>query len=264
MARFVHVLKNARYDPVQLQHEVLQAPDPPLGATRVAAETCLVRPLFADTVSGQYRLEQALAHRLDSCFFPDLARIMHYIDLYHTTHPGWYMENSTPIMPEVGGQMRTAGNHLPDRGAKRDLNESCLEATARLMGDIKPSFKFHSSWRPAQNVAFLDPTPKVPVTEFRKVLAQVKYYMENLACDPTTGLSARYGYVITDEEVVLLQRLDETEGPGYRSSLRVSQGFPLRRAPGQPPLREADGQINGMLALLLVHMMASDEAAYLA
>jgi hypothetical protein len=67
----------------------------------------------------------------------------------------------------------------------------------RLVGEIKVSWKWSSSWRTEKR-----DTPKR--TEFRQVLSQVHHYMN--------VHGTRYGYVLTDREFVAIKRVGEKFG----------------------------------------------------
>jgi hypothetical protein len=72
----------------------------------------------------------------------------------------------------------------------------------RIVGDIKVSWKWKSSWRSEPE---LSPENK----EYRQVLSQLHWYMNTAQC--------RWGYVLTDMEFVALER-----GPTF-GDLKVSQ-----------------------------------------
>jgi hypothetical protein len=104
----------------------------------------------------------------------------------------------------------------------------------RLVGEIKVSWKWSSSWRTEKR-----DTPKR--TEFRQVLSQVHHYMN--------VHGTRYGYVLTDREFVAIKRVGEKFG-----DIMISEA-----------VRWTGGGCGGMslaLASWFLHRLAGEETGW--
>ncbi|EGE79241.2 hypothetical protein BDDG_02179 [Blastomyces dermatitidis ATCC 18188] len=122
----------------------------------------------------------------------------------------------TPITIDIGDPAQIIDNFQPDIAffqADSTLNSS----PNRCPGDLKVSWKWASHWATALSAE--------DRREYKQVLSQVNFYMKQH--------NARYGFVLTDTELVPIKRLD---GNG---NLLVAQ----------PILWEARGQ--GRLTILL-------------
>ena len=241
------------YNPSQLRTDVLQWL-PNINQTHVREHVAPLQHHWPD-FQGQFGNEAALTSRIDSSLWIDFTRSMTYIACAHEVRerqrlgnpplPSIYPAGARPVYPDLGANAYK-GKYLPDRCAKVRPNAPPKTERSRLFGDIKPSYKFHHSWKATAQVhhhAQLKTT-----IEFKKVLAQLKFYMEKLGMhqDGNPPRSTRYGYILTDEEVVLVRRC-----PEYGSqSIQVSDGFPLR-GPYAPGMR------TGMWALIFIHLLAS-------
>ncbi len=188
-----------------------------------------------------YRHEAALTSRLDHLVFPTLFRVQRYIAyLYLANHLAW-PANHIPLFSDVGS---TAwyNQFLPDRCATPSDYASNLRT--RCVGDIKPSYKFQSSWRTdAMNQYYIRRSGVK--TEYFQVLSQLMYYMCEIG-DHGNGKKVRYGYIISDLEVVLFRR-----DPGQRNQLAATVGYPLRGG--------ENFEISGFTALVFVHLLAGND-----
>ncbi|CAL1698037.1 unnamed protein product [Somion occarium] len=206
--------------------------------------------------------EAGVTNSLSYIVFADLSRVLGYI-FYGSTPanqpPPTLRDQQTTAVTTDSGSGCDYGRKLflPDRAVVDSTKPAPLpdiqpdRQVCLCPGDIKPSYKFEASWY----YIFARTNPlrdmeKVCI-EFRKVIAQIAFYMVECAGENGPGerwLSARYGYIITNNEVMLLER---TPTPQNQRLIRVSDGFPLR---GQV----LNGQrISGMLALIYIHLKAS-------
>lgn len=85
----------------------------------------------------------------------------------------------------------TPENFIPDL-AFFDPNLDAKTRANRAPGDIKPSYKWSLDQRNS-------PNPSIRM-EFKQALSQVNFYMKQH--------HARYGFIITDRELVAIRRLD--------------------------------------------------------
>ncbi|RAH86023.1 hypothetical protein BO86DRAFT_415533 [Aspergillus japonicus CBS 114.51] len=105
----------------------------------------------------------------------------------------------------------------------------------RLPGDVKPSYKW--------NLNMIDDRDEHVQKEFKQILSQVNYYMKQH--------HTRYGFVITDQELVAIKRLNRD------GELQVSDSIPWtdRGTPDQPCMTV-------LLALWYLGMLAADERGW--
>ncbi|PYI31877.1 hypothetical protein BP00DRAFT_446105 [Aspergillus indologenus CBS 114.80] len=105
----------------------------------------------------------------------------------------------------------------------------------RLPGDVKPSYKW--------NLNMIDDGNEHVQKEFKQVLSQVNYYMKQH--------HTRYGFVITDQELVAIKRLNRD------GELQVSDSISWtdRGTPDQPCMTV-------LLALWYLGMLAADERGW--
>lgn len=252
-----HAVWNLPYDPATLQADIL-AFMPGVAQTWIANHVAPISHHWSEFL-GQYGHEVALTSRIDSSLWIDFSRIMLYLASSHLVReqrrnagqlhghlPPIYPNK--PIYPDIGSNAYRTGGFLPDRCAKSNATGSPRTEIARLFGEIKPSYKFHSSWKALAQLGRL--ANRRVVEEYKKVLAQVLFYMTHLGQARPGGPATRYGYVLTDEEVVLLRRVP---GRGNRH-VQVSDGFPLRGPYGQ-------NQLSGMQALIYIHLLAAVDGA---
>ena len=228
-----------------------------------------MREFMPDKFSSPFAKEVVLTSRLVVTVFNDLSRCQNYIIKRRELENDWYPVNFMPTYTEIGAtciQTETwSSSHppLPDRatiGHDDEPMKVTNRPSIRLPGDVKCAHKFQASWR-----AYADPTrtpemnksegTEVMKEEYQKVVAQLNHYMDNVG-GVLFEESGRYGYVITDEEVVLLKRtaVNVKGMMGSHYVLHASRGFPLRRknpAPGD--------YISGMLALLWIHILVGCE-----
>ncbi|KAB8263533.1 hypothetical protein BDV32DRAFT_118826 [Aspergillus pseudonomiae] len=99
--------------------------------------------------------------------------------------------NFTVIHYDVGAMAATIDNYTPDF-AFFNPNLEAKTRPNRLPSKIKPSYKWSLDLRNHQN--------SHSRTEFKQVLSQVNFYMKQH--------HARYGFIITDRELVAIRRLD--------------------------------------------------------
>ncbi|RAL13346.1 uncharacterized protein BO97DRAFT_342636 [Aspergillus homomorphus CBS 101889] len=114
-----------------------------------------------------------------------------------------YRKEYTTVKYSEGAMARTIDKFTPDL-AFFDPTLMPRVRSNRLPGEVKPSYKWSSSMKYEED--------KFPQTEFRQVLAQLNYYM--------IQHHTRYGFVITNKELVAVRRLDR-EG-----NLQISESVP--------------------------------------
>lgn len=239
-----------------------------------------IRKFLPNEYPSPFMSEEVLSQRLAVSVFNDLDRYLRVISLICADcvarNVPWYPEGHVPLIPEVGAAGYIApGGFIPDRCAIIDFHKR-IGGVNRCPGDIKCSWKFRGDWKD-----FIDYDPfRVKTTrrghgpnlcgvEYSKVMAQLQFYMRNIGVgeleEDSRGRArkqdeeepfwdARYGYIITDEEVVLVKRdftmSRKNPEPGrYTPSMHATKGFPLR-----PKNKE----MSGMTVLVLIHLLASD------
>ncbi|EKM52954.1 uncharacterized protein PHACADRAFT_259119 [Phanerochaete carnosa HHB-10118-sp] len=227
-----------------------------------------MREFFPDVFPSPFDKEAVLASRLITTFFNDLSRCQNYIIARRERLPTWYPSDYVPTFTEVGTtclQTETwSSSHppIPDRATIGSEDTPLLvtkRPSTRLPGDIKCSHKFQASWRRYADPYRTKEQNKTEGTgamqkEYQKVMAQINHYMEYVG-GVNFEEAGRYGYIITDEEAILVQRaaISVHGAPeGNRIQLYASRGFPLRRKETGPV---PDDYISGMLALLWIHLV---------
>lgn len=212
--------------------------------------------------------EVTLTARLETSLLLDHDRA-----LREMARAGHFPPHHTPLCTDVGANAycrpsrkdkATGQKFEVDRCAKAEKEESMLNAVNRCPGDIKCGHKFQALWRDylmSDDVGY-----KALGMEYCNVLAQLRHYLVDIGFRddderqrmadkekinvPKQG--AKYGYILTNEEVVLIKR---EKNPRGDMVLYATDGFPLRATPGC--------EINGMIALLLIHLLAANEDGYL-
>ncbi|KAK7688126.1 hypothetical protein QCA50_008496 [Cerrena zonata] len=190
------------------------------------------------------------------------------------TDLNWALRSIWPSIPQPhdfvslitvpGSNARIYRKFLPDRATlKHDQNRDLLDQgpmPSFMPGEIKPREKFNISWldnyiQPDDNHMNVEmPSNKGREREVLQVLSQLRFYM----CECATHLMVMgnhptyfhpvYGYIATDEQLVLVKRVP---GPGNSKKLFVSRGFRW------VPVNRLNNEVNGMMALLYIHMLAS-------
>jgi hypothetical protein len=236
-------------------------------ARQVLRETTPLRAFMPDRFTYPFVHENTLTNRLAATTLYDLSCFMTWIYYMGKYQPQAYPANCTPVLPDTGSGCRTSDGFLPDLAGRTNRYTLPKDTHSRLFGDIKPSYKFHSSWK----TLALNPNDTSRTSEeFRRVIRQLQYYMRESSMgrcerEPNDhGVPAervRYGYILTDNEVVLLKVMPRQQ-PGGRETILISQGFCLNDPIPQPPGRNWHlvGQhphITGMFALVLIHLLAS-------
>ncbi|EED22547.1 conserved hypothetical protein [Talaromyces stipitatus ATCC 10500] len=138
--------------------------------------------------------------------------------------------NRTIVSFGEGNLAQTVENFIPDTAYfATDLPESTRPN--RAPGDLKPSYKWSSDLRNG-------PTQR-DRKEFKQALSQVNWYMKQHR--------ARYGFILTDRELVAIRRLDNY------GNLELSDSIPwiARGSVSQP-------QLTVLLALWYLGMLSSD------
>ncbi|RAL14803.1 uncharacterized protein BO97DRAFT_403856 [Aspergillus homomorphus CBS 101889] len=125
------------------------------------------------------------------------------------------LANLTVVNYDAGTMAATIEDFTPDL-AFFDPNLEIKTRPNRVPGDIEPSFKWSLDLRNHP-----DPTVR---TEFKQALAQVNFYMNQH--------HARYGFILTDCELVAIRRLDRD------GSLELADSIPwsARGSASQPRL----------------------------
>lgn len=132
----------------------------------------------------------------------------------------------TPITVDIGDAAVVIDNFRPDIAffrADRALNLS----SNRCPGDLKVSWKWATDWATAERRPYR--------TEYLQVLSQINYYMKQH--------NARYGFVLTDTELVPIKRLDAD------GNLLVARSIPWEAA--------GPGRLTILLGLWYLGMLAA-------
>ncbi|OJD22676.1 hypothetical protein ACJ73_05974 [Blastomyces percursus] len=135
----------------------------------------------------------------------------------------------TPLSLDVGEAALTPGGFKPDLAYF--VQESFGSGPNRAPGDVKPSWKWSTAMATGTDH---------DQTEFRQVLSQVNHYMKQHG--------SRYGFVLTDNELVAIRRLD---GVG-RLQLSTPISWESRGTAAQP-------RLTVMLALWYLGMLAAQD-----
>jgi hypothetical protein len=139
------------------------------------------------------------------------------------------MNGLTALSFDVGEAARTINMFVPDTAYY--VTNQHGTSWNRAPGDVKPSWK----WNTAQRTG-TDYQRK----EYRQALSQVNYYMKQH--------SSRYGFVLTDHEMVAVRRLDDN------GNLQLSNPIPwdIGGTAAQP-------QLTVLLALWYLGMLAAHD-----
>lgn len=147
-------------------------------------------------------------------------------------HMQGQMQNRAEISTDVGTSAAIYG-HLRSDISFFEPSLPMVTRPNRAPGEIKPS------WKWAFAMQDLNYTPGER-KEFKKVLSQVNYYMSDQG--------ARYGFVITDRELVAIRRLNNV------TDLQLSNPVPW-----SPQENTEQPQLTILLALWYIGMLASDD-----
>ncbi|KAF8533101.1 hypothetical protein BDD12DRAFT_634692, partial [Trichophaea hybrida] len=193
------------------------------------------------TVPQTASSEPGVTSALEAVVFPQLRRT-----LRHITYPA---DDHVRIQAGAGDLAEVINNFKPDRAAievTTTTPDTGIDTDApsvhknRCPGDIKCSWKFHSTFR--------NHSDRHRRTEYRQVLSQLNFYMRQHG--------VRYGYIITDQELVCVRR------PGRQGLLEVSRGFGWDAYDLHHVWNENDGELNLLLALVYLHLLVADERRY--
>ncbi|KAF5854837.1 hypothetical protein ETB97_011116 [Aspergillus alliaceus] len=149
-----------------------------------------------------------------------------------------YLTNRVPdftvLNYDVGSMAETPGGYTPDQ-AFFDPNLPAKTRPNRAPGDIKPSYKWSLGLRNHPN-----PSNRM---EFKQVLSQVNFYMRQH--------NTRYGFVLTDCELVAVRRLDRN------GNLELSASIPwtAKGSASQP-------QLTVLLGLGYLGMLAANDQGW--
>lgn len=110
----------------------------------------------------------------------------------------------TEMEYDVGTMAKIIDNYVPDL-AFGSIHLPAATRTNQAPGDIKPSYKWSLDMRNT-------PNPRIR-TEFKQALSQVNFYMKQH--------HARYGFILTDTELVAIRRLDKN------GNIQLSSSIPL-------------------------------------
>ncbi|EEQ90089.1 uncharacterized protein BDCG_05209 [Blastomyces dermatitidis ER-3] len=97
----------------------------------------------------------------------------------------------TPITVDIGDAAQIINNFCPDIAFFR-AGSTLNSSPNRCPGDLKVSWKWGSDWAAAES--------QIDRTEYLQVLSQINFYMKQH--------NARYGFALTDTELVPIKRLD--------------------------------------------------------
>lgn len=139
------------------------------------------------------------------------------------------MQGRTGLSFDVGDAARIIDLCKPDL-ATFDINVVPTSAPNRVPGDIKPSWKWGTEMRDSQDIQ--------KWKEFRQALSQVNFYMNQH--------NTRYGYIVTDQELVAIRKLDRN------GNLELSH--PILWSTGSTATQP---QLTVLLALWYIGMLAS-------
>ncbi|KAK2810238.1 hypothetical protein FQN50_003208 [Emmonsiellopsis sp. PD_5] len=117
----------------------------------------------------------------------------------------------TPVVFDSGSAANLVLNFKPDM-AFVAANSTVGEGKNRCPGDLKVSWKWKSEWQESLAPDW--------AKEYRQVLSQINFYMKQNG--------ARYGFIITDTELVPVKRLSENGHVAVATAIPWTQ-----RGPGQ-------------------------------
>jgi hypothetical protein len=169
--------------------------------------------------------ETAIRARIDTYLTPRVRRGLRcgFAHLTQTNQLG----NMSVVDWGVGTLAETIDKYTPDT-AYFDPQLPTGNCPNRAPGDIKPSWKWSTSFRYQAQTT----------TKFEQALSQVNYYMKQH--------HARYGYLLTDQELVAIRRRDRA------GNLDLSLRIPWsRQGTAQQP------QLTVLLALWYLGMLAA-------
>lgn len=156
---------------------------------------------MAPSPSPPVNSESSLRTRIDDDVTPRMRRALRcaFAHLESITE----LNGVTPLTFDNGTLARSVEKFVPDLCI---VDPSLLPGTGpnRVPGDVKPSYKWSLEMSNS-------PDPNT-VTEFYQVLSQVNFYMRQNG--------ARYGFVLTDRELVAVRRLDSN------GHLELSESIP--------------------------------------
>jgi hypothetical protein len=137
----------------------------------------------------------------------------------------------------------------PDYGMAIEANHILAsDKVNRCPGDAKVSWKWQSAWRHANGPA--------RQKEFKKVLAQINFYMKQH--------KTRYGYILTDTELVPIQRLNNNGHLEFAPSIPWSASNIFE--PGDPGYNANQVRyrqtLTPLLALWYLAMLAAVDLVY--
>ncbi|KAE8151286.1 hypothetical protein BDV25DRAFT_128890 [Aspergillus avenaceus] len=178
-----------------------------LAAARIADEP------FQPSPPRPINSETAVRSRIDSYLTDRIIRALRcgFSHMQSTQQLG----NFTIVHYDVGTMAATIENHTPDF-AFFDNNLEPKIRPNRGPGDAKPSYKWSLDMRNNHN-------PSIRL-EFKQVLSQVNFYMMQH--------HARYGFIITDRELVAVRRLDRNGN----LELSASISWTMKGTASQPRL----------------------------
>ncbi|KAA8898223.1 hypothetical protein FN846DRAFT_783022 [Sphaerosporella brunnea] len=192
--------------------------------------------------------ENAVTLRLSPSVLQPLRRCLR---LVFAAHPQPQAAGAGELLPrdsklsaithDAGSAAIFPGKELPDYS-------SCappppLRASRLLPGDCKVDWKGRADWFKVKP-AVTNITEK-ETREYRQVLSQLYYYMFKT--------KARYGYIITNGEVLCMRAVNSNDSQGY-GSVEVSASYPLVR---DPTVTHSDPGMTPLLALMGLHLLAA-------
>lgn len=194
--------------------------------------------LPADAYPGspppEVRSEHAVSARVFEYISPRIRRALRFT--FNHMNATNQMGGRTQVFWDVGELARLPDTYKPDLSFFDGSIPLPANRPNRLPGDIKPSAKWTFEMGTDANA--------LKRREFRQVLSQVNYYMFQHG--------ARYGYILTERELVAVKRLTSAHRPAH---LELSQPIPWiqRGTEGAP-------QMSILLALWYLGMLASSDA----
>lgn len=180
---------------------ILQQYGPELNARQIVPDPMPTSPLRA------IRDEPLFHARFCEYILPRIRRALRWG--FEQLGPQLSARQLTLVAFDGGTAANLILNYKPDM-AFVDVNSSVGEGKNRCPGDLKVSWKWASAWRASLDTG--------QAKEYRQVLSQVNFYMKQNG--------ARYGFIITDTELVPVKRLSENGHVAVATAIPWTQRGP--------------------------------------
>ncbi|KZF18838.1 hypothetical protein L228DRAFT_286336 [Xylona heveae TC161] len=202
---------------------IMQQFQPLLANARIEDEAMPTSPPQA--INSETGLQQRFSFYLNARVRRSLRVGFHYLATNNQ------LLNHTVVSFAEGSLAQMVNTYRPDT-AYFDSNLPTLTRPNRAPGELKPSYKWSLSLR--------DSPASKQTREFKQALSQVNYYMNQH--------KARFGFILTDRELVAIRRLDNA------GSMELSESIPWSAQGTQHQPR-----LTVLLALWYLGMLASDD-----